>query len=445
MAENVVVTVPKSLRARLQTGIAWNLVGAAFNQGSTLVVNIIVANLLGRETFGEYAVIQSTLATTASIAAFGTGYTATKYLAEFRSTDKPRAGRIMALCSVTSATTACIAALVLLIGAPWLAANALKAPHLASALMIAAAVAFFNVMNWYQMGALSGLESYRALGVGGIISGSLYLAICTVAAYLGGLTGVLIGVATSAFIQWLLLNWLLRRESARQGIVSQYRDIGQEGTIIWKFALPTALPSFTTMPALWLASVFLVRQADGYTQMALYSAANNFRIIVLFLPNIVNNVGMSLLNYQKGLRDEDRYRKVFRANMALTVGSVVMGALAVVLFGPFLMGVFGKSFSQGFPVLLVLMLATLPEALWYLMSQVISSHEKMWSLFLVGILPRDACMVLLAYLLSSRGGAVGLASAYTISWLLALVVAIMLVGRIGLSASGRKDRPQSSP
>jgi O-antigen/teichoic acid export membrane protein len=106
--------------------------------------------------------------------------------------------------------------------------------------------------------------------------------------------------------------------------------------------------------------VFLVRQFDGYTQMALYSAASNFRIIVLFLPNIVNNVGMSLLNYQKGLKDEGRYRQVFWANMALTVSSVVMGALAVVLFGPLLLGAFGKSFSQGFPVV-VLVLSTLPE------------------------------------------------------------------------------------
>lgn len=426
------VQPPVGLWVRLQRGIAWNLIGSVFNQGSTLAVNVIIANLLGRQVFGEYAMIQSTLVTLAVIAQLATGYTATKYVAEFRSTDQDKTGRILGLCSVISATTACIASLALLGGASWLAANTLRAPHLAPGLMIAAGVVLFTVMNGYQMGALAGLESYPALGKAGIISGSLYLTICTVAAWTGGLNGALAGLVMSALLQWIILNSFLRRESARQNIVICYHGLWQERTVIMMFSLPAALSGLVTIPALWLAYTFLVRQPRGYDQMALYSAANSFRVIVLFLPQIMNNVGMSLLNYQKGIGDEGRYRKVFWANMALTAGTVVIGALTVVLFGQWLLGIFGRSFGEGYPVLLVLMLATVVEGLAVAAYQVIQSQEKLWlSLFAI-VLPRDGSIVFLAYFFSPLYGAVGLAWAYTLGSILGFVVVISLAGRLGL-------------
>src|SRR5260370_28006853 len=95
-----------SLQLRFQTGIVYNTIGAVFNQGSTFGFNIIVANLLGRQVFGEYAMIQSTLATLALIAQLAVGYTATKYIAEFRSTDPQRAGRILGMMTAFSASIA---------------------------------------------------------------------------------------------------------------------------------------------------------------------------------------------------------------------------------------------------------------------------------------------------------------------------------------------------
>jgi O-antigen/teichoic acid export membrane protein len=51
------------LQDRLIKGTALNLIAVAFNQGSTLIVNIIVARILMKQSFGEYAMVQSTLLT----------------------------------------------------------------------------------------------------------------------------------------------------------------------------------------------------------------------------------------------------------------------------------------------------------------------------------------------------------------------------------------------
>src|SRR4029077_14058324 len=102
-----------SLRSRLQTGMVFNLIGAVFNQGSTFVANIVIANLLSWQTFGEYARVQSTLTALAFVIQFGMGYTSTKYVAELRSTDPRRAGNILGMLYALSIIVAGIVGLTL--------------------------------------------------------------------------------------------------------------------------------------------------------------------------------------------------------------------------------------------------------------------------------------------------------------------------------------------
>src|ERR1700758_2943204 len=77
---------PDTLRGRFQRGISWNITGAILNNGANFLTNIAIANLLGREIFGQYGMLQSTLMTFVGIAQAAGGITATKYVAEFRST-----------------------------------------------------------------------------------------------------------------------------------------------------------------------------------------------------------------------------------------------------------------------------------------------------------------------------------------------------------------------
>jgi O-antigen/teichoic acid export membrane protein len=56
-----------------------DLIAVALNQGSTLIVNIIVAHILLKQTFGEYAMVQSTLLMVATLSQLATGYTAEKF------------------------------------------------------------------------------------------------------------------------------------------------------------------------------------------------------------------------------------------------------------------------------------------------------------------------------------------------------------------------------
>jgi len=254
--------------------------------------------------------------------------------------------------------------------------------------------------------------------------------VCTLAAWGGELGGVLAGLALSAFLQWVTLGYFLRAEIARQQIVVRYRRLGQEVGILLRFALPATLSGFVSLPTLWLANTFLVRQLGGYEQMALYSAANSFRMLVLFLPTVINGVGLSVLNNQRGIGDDSQFRRLFWANLRLAAASALLGALAVIVSGPWLLRVFGRSFNEAYPVLAMLMVATVFEAFGAAAYQVIQCETKIWlSLFAI-VLPRDGTIALLSYFLTAPYGAVGLALAYTLAWTLALILHVYVARRV---------------
>jgi len=421
-----------SLKDRLARGVTWNIIGALFSQGSIFLCNIILANMLGRTGFGEFGMIQNTTLTLAGVAQLATGYTATKYVAEFRFADKERAGRILGLCSIFSGGMGCLAAFLMLGAAPWLADSLLKAPHLGAGLMIASGSVLFSVLNGYQVGALAGLESYAAIARISAFHGIVHLAVCSVAAWQWGLNGALAGFVVSSLLRWIIFYRALTLASLGQAIFCLYKGIWKEADIILKFALPAALSGLFSMPAIWLVNTFLVRQPDGYSQMGLYSAANSLKSVILILPQLINNVGMSLMNSQKGMGNHTDYRKTFWLNLVLTASIVIAGVLFVAVFGSWILRIFGKDFVAGRSVLLVLALSAIPEAVALAAYQVVQSQGKMWLSFAAVVVPRDCTNILVAYFLIPTLGAVGMATAYSFAQVVALSCITLIVWRIGL-------------
>jgi O-antigen/teichoic acid export membrane protein len=433
-----------SLLRRLHTGVALNFIGSAFGQGSTFALNLVTANLLGRLAFGEFTVVQTTLSTVGALAQIATGYTATKFVAEFRERDPERAARILHLCSRLSSTTAILASVFLALAAPTIAVRAYSAPQLTPWLRTAAPGVLFIVMNGFRSGALAGLESYGAIARVGVVSGIAYITLGVAGAYIGGVQGAVFGVVVSAAIQWLLLGRALKEDLHRWHIPSRVDSPWLERDTLLNFALPASLTGAVTLPAFWLASAFLVSQPGGLEEMAIFGAAHSFRLIVLFVPNVMNNVAMSILNNQRRASTEG-FRWVFWWNLGLTVVFVAAGAVAVIALGPWLLRAFGKEFDVGYPVLRILMVAAILESAATWIYQIIQSHGRMWLTLFCVVIPRDFVILVLAYLLTPRYGATGLAAAYVGGWAVALTTISVVSARLGLKAVIVEPEPSAGP
>jgi O-antigen/teichoic acid export membrane protein len=407
----------------MHAGVGFNLLGSIFNQGSTLLVNLVVANVLGQEIFGRYTMVLATVATWASIGQLSMGYTATKHLAAFRSVDPARASRVLGLCALVAGLAGLIAAGGLAAVAGWLALE----------LRVAAIAVFFTIVNGFATGALSGLEGYRILAKAGVVSGAVYTLLCTVGAWAYGLPGAVVGVALSAFTQFVVLGAYLRLEASRQGIAVRFHGMWRERAVLLGFAVPASLGAWLFQPALWMATALLAQQPNGYDELALFGAANAFRSLVMFVPQAVNNVGMSLLNNQMP-SSPDGYRSIFFLNAIMTTVAAVSAAGALFLAGSPLLSLFGPGFTEGRAVLGIMLVAGVVEALSAAAYQIVVSHSRIWTSLALVSVPRDVTLVLIAALLTPTLGAVGLATAYATGWSLALLGVLAIVSRLGLAA-----------
>lgn len=426
--------------ARFGTGVFYNLVGVLFNQGSTLVTNMLVANILGRSTFGQYAIVLSTLQSVSLFAGLGMGYTATRYLPELRVRDRPRAARILGLGSLSTVSSAALLSLLLFLGGPVIASGVLRAPQLALLLQIGAGVVFCTALTGYFTGVLAALERYDFVARGGIVSGITYTAACVLGALWFGLAGAVTGLLVSAAIQALVYGVLYRLALRRAELAPSYRGLGSERTVITRFVIPALCSGLTGLPALWLAQVALARHGT-FGELGKYSAAFSLAMIVLFLPNVAYSVGMSLINHARGTGNARDYRSVFWTNMQFTVVVVPIGILGMALLGPFLLDAYGTGFRAAMPALLVLLAATLPEALTIAMFQLIQTNDRIWEAVLAINVPRDILIPTLAFALAPTHGALGVAIAYLAGRLLAVVISALLCWRIGLTLAPGSQAP----
>lgn len=422
-----------SLRERFIRGVSWNLAGTLLAQGSVFVANIIVANRLGPQYFGEFSLLQNTALTFSAIAQVATGVTATRYIAEYRQSDPKRAGRIIGFCSLFTLGTGTIAGLVLFTLADWLSATTLNAPHLSEGLKIMALYLAFSAMSGYQAGVLAGLEGYRHIARLGVIHGGINVACCAAGVWFFGLPGALWALVASLAVRWWLYHVAIREEATFHGIKLSYVMEKQERSILWRFSIPAALGGLTSMPALWLANTFLVQHPDGYRQLGLYSVAFSFKAAVMMIPTAFNTVGGSIINNEMSAYDDARYRRAFWSNTTGLLVSALLGAIFVIISGRVLLGFFGSDFLPAYEPLTILMLATLPEALSIGLYQVIQTQERMWWSFMAVSIPRDGIMVFVAYFLAHSGGASGVAVSYLAGWTVALLVIAAKAYRVGIA------------
>jgi O-antigen/teichoic acid export membrane protein len=411
-----------SLRSRIINGTFWNLIATVSGQGSTFVIGIIIARILQLKQYGEYAIILSTLLSLAGIVQLSIGQTVTKYVAEFRSADIDKVGRILSLCLSVSVLTACLGAIILVTSAHIISDYVLKAPHLYSALIMGSGFLFFSVINGYQMGALAGLEGYQSLAKAGIASAVVTIISVTAGAVFYKLDGAILGLSVSALLRFVLHLIWLKIETYKHNIVLVYFKWKRESRIILHFAIPAAAAGFYSIPAIWLANSILVRQIDGYEQMALFGAAFSIRTFVLFIPNVFNTVGLSVLNHLKGNNQAGQYKRVFKLNVLVILAMTTTAVTIVGVFGESGLGLFGHKFTAGLSILWVLLVATIPESLLIGLSQYLQSQEKIWlTLFSINI-PRETMLVILAFILIPKFGALGFAYSYLIVHSVALII-----------------------
>jgi len=403
--------------SRLAGGAFWVLAGSIISRGLMLCATILVARFLGKTVYGELGMIQSTIGMFGVFAGFGLGLTATKHVAEFRTTAPERAGRIIAISGLFAMFSGGVIATSLLIFAPWLAEHTINAPHLTNVLRIGAIILFINALNGAQTGALSGFEAFKTIAGVNLFVGLLSFPILVTGAYFGNLTGAAWALVINLSINWLLNHLALRKEAHQQNIPFTFQNCTKEWHILWKFSLPAALSGFVVGPVNWACGALLVNQPNGYAEMGIFNAANQWRLAILFIPQMLGQVLLPLLSNLHGKSEDKHYKKVLRLNLFLNTSLAVLVVIPLSLLANFIMKTYGSGFDEGSNVLRILAFSAVLVAANSVVGHAIVSKGKMWFGCIFNCLWAIALLTVASILLQKGYGALGLAYATLIAYL----------------------------
>jgi O-antigen/teichoic acid export membrane protein len=403
---------------RLARGIFWSVAGSVISRGLMLCATVLVARMLGKTVYGELGMVQSTIGMFGVFAGFGLGMTATKHVAEFRRCDPERAGRIIGISGLFAMLTGGLMALGMLILAPWLAECTISAPHLDGVLRIGALILFISALNGAQTGALSGFEAFKTIAHVNLFIGLISFPILVTGAWFGGLTGAIWALAINLGFNWLINHLALRKVARRYSVPFTLTGCCREWPVLWKFSLPAALSGALVGPVNWACGALLVNQADGYAEMGLFSAANQWRIAVLFIPGMLGQVLLPLLSNLNGESAGLKYQKVLVLNVFLNFGIALAAVLPLVLLANYVMSAYGPGFEKGAGVLRILSGSAVLVAVNSVVGQSISSRGKMWVGFTFNALWGVVLLTTASILLHKGYGAFGLAYATLIAYIL---------------------------
>lgn len=399
---------------RLAKGAFWSLAGAVISRGLMLVAMVLVARMLGKAVYGELGMVQSTFGMFGTFAGFGLGLTATKHVAEFRGSDPERAGRIIGISELVAMVSGGLMAMSALLSAPWLAEHTINAPHLTGVLRIGALLVFTGALNGAQTGALSGFEAFKTIACINLFVGLISFPILVYGTWLGGLTGTVWALVINLGINWLFNHIALRKETRRNNVPLIFNNCMRELPVLWRFSLPAVLAGSMVGPINWICSALLVNQPDGYGEMGVFNAANQWFVMLLFLPGILSSVVLPVLSDQLGQKDNHQSKKTLilaiKLNLLFVTPLVVVASLA----SPHIMNLYGEGFSKGWPTLIIVLLTAGLLAVQMPVGQIIAASGRMW----MGLFMNSgwAVVFVISTVLLVGFGSMGLATARMISY-----------------------------
>lgn len=422
----VLPLIASPTRRRLASGAFWGGVAAVGARVITVVCSFFLARILGRHGFGEYGIINSTAGMVGSMAGMGIGQTVTKYVAEFKLSDPQRAGRVLALTSIVVWLSAGIYAVAFVALAPWLAAKTLAAPHLAPLLRISAITVALGVVNSVQVCSLSGCEAFKANSYINLFVGILQSGMVVLGAMRWGLEGAVVAMAVGMAVSVILTRLVVRRVWRQFSLTLHWHSMWQEKQILVRYSLPTFLIVMLISPVNWATNAFLANQTNGYIELGIFNAAQQWQGAIQFLAGVICTAMIPVMSEKCGQGDLLNSLNITKRMMKGL--SCVAVPLAVVLcfFSPLIMRGYGPSFVSGTWVMIMLVATGAMSAIITPIASFVMAAGMVWLalFFNIGMM----LTTLLGGWYLVRWGAEGLAASKLIATLVHLLGLCFLAG-----------------
>lgn len=406
------------IKRRMANGALWTFTGTAVGKLLVLLAGIGCARLLGKTQFGELGMVRSTIGMFIVFGAAGIGVTATRFIAQHRHTDSAQTASICAM-SNRFALWFGVGIMVVMIGCSGLLANnILHSPQLQTALMLGGLMLLGSTLNGSLNGILAGMEDFRSIALCTLVGSMAEATLMTTGAWIYGLEGAVVGFGLGVAVLYIAYHFAVRRTLQHAGIATHGVAIRKKDwQLLLTYSLPAALSALMVTPVFWTIRAMLVRH-DGYAELAVFEAADQWKIIIMFVPGAISQIALPILS---SMTESQTFSHTLRLHIQLIAGIASLLALLIIVAAPVIMPLYGTDYTNHV-TLSLLAVSVVFACVSNVIEMAIYSIGKMWTGFLFNVVWAVATCLLALWLLPLHWGSSALAMAVLLAYLLKTIV-----------------------
>ncbi|MGJ1335529.1 oligosaccharide flippase family protein [Sphingobacterium siyangense] len=394
----------------------WILAGNVISKLTLLIATILMSRFLGKGEYGQFGIIKSTILMFAVFAGLELGITATKYISQYRETNKGKVEKIVGVSNLFAILISFLIAGLVYVFSKEIAVQ-IKAPNLFLGIRISSIILFFSSINGIQNGILAGIERFKELSINSTIAGILSSIALVISSKYYDINIMVLAFGLNYFISFFLNFFTLKKcfYSEFKVRIFDCRNF-EELEVLWKFSLPAILAGLMVGPVTWFCNYLLISENNGYEQMANFDIANQWRNTILFIPTALAQIALPLLS--SSLENHSDYKIILHKNLKLNIYLAISLVSFFVLSSPVIVKFYGNKYNDSLIPLIIMFITTGFITVNNVIGQVIASQGKMWLGFYVNFL--WACILVIAcYLLVVifSLGAIGICVAYLVSYI----------------------------
>lgn len=424
-------TARTSLVFRLVHGLSWQTFAAIAGRAGAFAIAVIQARLLGKAGYGELGMVLSTLILFGLFSSAVGGQTCTKFIAETRKLDLPRAERIATLSIVISIIFSVFAAVGIFACRTQLATQVLNAPQLGRLLYLAGVALSFQTLSGTASGVLLGFHEFRLEGNLRLVQVIAWLALTPWLSAKWGPFGAMLAYTVSHVVGLVAYLIGIARAFRHEGFTLRFHGMWAESRVLLHYSLPMALNGLLCMPTVWIGNAILARQPGGYVSLGGYTAAVQFRTVVLQLPMLIQGVVWPVMAELWGTRQMDRLRILYQNTYQVFWALSLLAALPMIAYGRIVLGVFGRAYTTDQQVLALVMTVTALSLLSSYVGLVLQAADHTWTTLIANV-GFSIVSIVLAWILVPRYNALGLAVAFVVSTFVQ-VTSLLVLARMKVS------------
>lgn len=391
----------------------WSVFGTVLSRGSMLISTIILARILDAAAYGQLGILRSTLNFFVVFAGFGLGNTTSRYIALNKKENINEARRIYDISLIFNLILAVLLSSGVFLFAKQISIWSFNDASLYKELRISSFLLFFATMNGVLAGSLAGFQDFKTIAKNNFYSTTIQAVLSLTGAYFFGVTGSLIGFG----IGYICLYFLNKRAinkcfGLEKRVISFTNYLSANKTFLWSFSLPAAFSSFMVTPVFWWAKTYMIKNTN-FKEMAFFDAADQWRLIVLFIPTALMQIVLPALT----ISNKENFKSTLNFNIKINLFFSIVLIIPLVLLSPYILSLYGKEYSNT-ELFIVLVLSALFSSFCSVIGLALASKGKMWTGFAFNSFWAVYFILFTLYFINKGLGATGLAYAIFLSYLL---------------------------